>query len=152
MVRQLRDMADANAVTVRVRGDIPAVEVNAAAVELCLTNLISNAIKYADPASASRWVEVRARLATDAVSPGQEVVVEIVDNGAGVPAGERAQLFERYFRAEDARGGDIDGTGLGLSIVRETAAELGGRAWAEFLDGESIFGFTLPRRRSDDAG
>ena len=150
VVRQLRDMAEANGVTVRVSADIPPVEVNAAAVELCLTNLISNAIKYADPASSNRWVEVRARLSADAGAAGQEVVVEVVDNGAGVPVAERHRLFERYFRAEDARGGDIDGTGLGLSIVRETTAALGGRAWAEFLDGESIFGFTLPRRRRDD--
>ena len=152
VVRQLRDMAKANGVTVRVAADIPPVEVNAAAVELCLTNLISNAIKYAAPARSESWVEVRARLSEGSGPNEQEVVVEVVDNGTGVPVAERHQLFERYFRAENARRGAADGTGLGLSIVRETTAALGGRAWAEFADGESMFAFTLPRRRHDDAG
>lgn len=46
--RQLRDMAANSGVDIRVAPSLPAVEVNAAAVELCLSNLLSNGIKYAD--------------------------------------------------------------------------------------------------------
>jgi signal transduction histidine kinase len=68
----------------------------------------------------------------------------------GVPEEKRSRLFERFFRAhEDALDG-IDGTGLGLSIVRETAASMGGRAWAEFLDGGTAFYFSIPTRRKED--
>ncbi len=161
-VRQLRDMALASGVEVRVSPDIPVVEVNAAAVELCLTNLVSNAIKYADPAAAPRWVEVRARAivresaefgsAGDA-DPGEavlEVCVEVADNGVGVPEGERGRLFERHFRAGNAEASGAPGTGLGLSIVQETVASLGGRAWAEFPEVGSAFAFSLPCRRSAD--
>lgn len=158
-VRQLRDVARASAVEVRVSPDIPAVEVNAAAVELCLTNLVSNAIKYADRAAATRWVEVRARtVARETGEPGSadtaevvpEVCVEVVDNGAGVPEAERGRLFERYFRTGNAEASGAPGTGLGLSIVQETVAALGGRAWAEFPEVGSIFAFSLPCRRSQD--
>jgi signal transduction histidine kinase len=44
----------------------------------------------------------------------------------------------------------IEGTGLGLSIVREAVEALGGRAWAEFADGRSVFAFSLPVRRATD--
>jgi signal transduction histidine kinase len=57
-VRQLREAAAARQVTVTVAPDLPAVEVPAAAVELCLTNYLSNAIKYHDPAKPTRWVVV----------------------------------------------------------------------------------------------
>ena len=53
----------------------------------------------------------------------------------------REHLFERFFRVHDETEGDIEGTGLGLSIVADTVASLGGRAWAEFPEGESIFAF-----------
>lgn len=152
--RQLRDMAHANSVEVRVSPDMPEVEVNAAAVELCLTNLISNAIKYADPNAATRWVEVRARpVVLEASADGDaahEVFVEVVDNGTGVPEEGRQRLFERFFRAANAEASGAPGTGLGLSIVAETAAALGGRAWAEFPEVGSIFAFSLPCRRSRD--
>jgi signal transduction histidine kinase len=157
--RQLRDMARANRVEVRISPDIPAVEVNAAAVELCLTNLVANAIKYADQSGPARWVEVRAQAvarttartcSADAGEVAPEVLIEVADNGMGVPETERERLFERYFRAGNAEASGAPGTGLGLSIVQETVAALGGRAWAEFPEAGSIFAFSLPCRRSWD--
>ncbi|MEO5567646.1 MAG: histidine kinase dimerization/phospho-acceptor domain-containing protein, partial [Gemmatimonadaceae bacterium] len=56
--RQLRDMSEARGVSVHVAEDLPAVEVNAPAVELCLANYISNAIKYSDPKKPNRFVRV----------------------------------------------------------------------------------------------
>jgi signal transduction histidine kinase len=77
-------------------------------------------------------------------------VVEVADNGLGVPPAQRARLFERYFRA-GASVTDVEGTGLGLSIVRETVQSFGGRAWAEFPEaGGSLFAFSLPSRRSEE--
>ena len=146
--RQLRTMADARGVDVRVAADLPEVEVDAAAVELCLTNYISNAIKYSDPAQAERWVEVAADLA--AYERG-ELVVRVRDNGLGVPEESREQLFQQFFRAHQKTVTGVEGTGLGLSIVRDTVEELGGRAWAEWPDGTgSAFFFSLPCRRMEE--
>lgn len=147
VARQLREAARARGVEIRVSPDLPKVEVSAAAVELCLSNLMSNAIKYADPGKPGRWVEVTAsQTLADASHPG-ETIVKVRDNGLGVPEDKRARLFERFFRAHEDGVATVEGTGLGLSIVRDTAAALGGRAWAEFTDEGSVFAFSMPARR-----
>ena len=157
VARSLRDAAEARGVTVRL-GNLPAVEVHAAAVELCLSNYVSNAIKYADPSKAERWVEIsgRVRFSGHDVEgvDATEVVVEVSDNGLGVPEAVQSRLFQRFVRAHDQRSSAVDGTGLGLSIVRETVHSLGGKAWAEFPPGGgSVFAFSLPfRRQRDSAG
>ena len=148
--RQVRAAGRARNVAIRIDPLLPAVEVSAAAVELCLTNLLANAIKYSDPRATDRWVEVRGRLVTVDGEP-LEVIVEVVDNGIGVPAAARARLFQRFFRAHEHAMPDIEGTGLGLSIIRDTVGGLGGRAWAEFPDTGSLFAFSLPCRRASDA-
>ena len=148
--RQVRAAARARAVAIRIDPELPAVEVSAAAVELCLTNLLANAIKYSDPGAADRWVEVRGRLVVTDDVP-EEVIVHVVDNGIGVPSEARARLFQRFFRAHEDTRSEIEGTGLGLSIIRDTVAGLGGRAWAEFPEKGSVFAFSLPCRREADA-
>jgi signal transduction histidine kinase len=147
--RQVRAAARARSVSIRIDPLLPRVEVSAAAVELCLTNLLANAIKYSDPEANDRWVEVRGRFVANSRETG-EVIVEVVDNGLGVPEGARARLFQRFFRAHEHAMPDIEGTGLGLSIIRDTVGGLGGRAWAEFPESGSLFAFSLPCRRERD--
>ena len=146
--RQLREMAHSAGVRVQV-DELPEVEVNASAVELCLTNYVSNAIKYADPAREDRWVRVWSR--TEGRGTGTcELVIAVEDNGLGVPEEAREKLFSRFFRAHHTVTG-VEGTGLGLSIVRDTVEALGGRAWAEFDRTEgSRFLLSLPCRRGED--
>jgi signal transduction histidine kinase len=150
-VRQLRHFAEARGVQVRIAEDIPSAEVPASAVELALTNYLSNAIKYHDPARQERWVEVRASTGANPATGARELVVAVADNGIGVPEDARAQLFSRFFRAHrDAS--EVEGTGLGLSLVRDTIESMGGRVWAELeREGETVFLFSLPARRADDA-
>jgi signal transduction histidine kinase len=151
VVRQLRDAAKLSGVTVTIDDHLPAVEVDAAAVELCLANYVSNAIKYADPAKRNRQVEVSGELVVSTPSREGELVVRVRDNGIGVPEDARGRLFEQFFRAH---GGTVaaEGTGLGLNLVQETVASLGGRSWAEFPEeGGSVFAFSLPSRREEDA-
>ena len=148
--RQLRESARAHGVEIKLSTDLPAINVSAAAFELCLSNLLANAIKYSDPAKEKRWVEVRASVTTPGDGAPSETVVEVRDNGLGVPEEKRQHLFERYFRAHEDINREIDGTGLGLSIVRDTVTSLGGRAWAEFLEGGTAFFFTMPSRRAED--
>lgn len=142
--RQLRELARAREVELRVADDLPDVEVNAAAVELCLSNYLSNAIKYSDASAASRWAEVSAGIEAETASEKERLVVRVRDNGIGVPEESRDQLFERFFRAHTDVVA-VEGTGLGLSLVQETVASLGGDAWAEFAEGSgAVFAFSLP--------
>ena len=149
--RQLREQARARGVQVRIDDDLPPFEVNAAAVELCLTNYISNAIKYSDPAAGERVVRVSASVQARQGALGAELVVAVRDNGIGVPPAERPQLFDRFFRTQAATVTGVEGTGLGLSIVRDTVEEFGGRAWAEWDEPTgSAFFFALPCRRMEE--
>jgi signal transduction histidine kinase len=95
---------------------IPLVQANASALREVLSNLIDNAVKYT-PAGG----EVHIRLAAEA---GQ-VAVWVTDNGAGIPDGDLAQLFQRHFRGVQAATA-IPGTGLGLSIARELMQQMQG--------------------------
>jgi two-component system sensor histidine kinase VicK len=130
---------------------MPPVEVDAAAVELCLVNYLSNAIKYSDPKKKRRFVRIEGSLDYTSNNGGQ-LVVMVSDNGVGVPHQMRRNLFTRFYRAHAKTITGTEGSGLGLSIVRETAESLGGRAWAEFPEtGETVFAFSLPSRRVEDA-
>ncbi|MGQ0815096.1 MAG: ATP-binding protein [Gemmatimonadota bacterium] len=144
-VRQLRHFAAAKAVGVRIADPLPRVEVPASIVELCTSNYLSNAIKYHDRARSDRFVTIEARVD----SASQELIVEVTDNGIGIPAAARGDLFGEYYRADAPA--ETTGTGLGLSLVKETIAVVGGRAWAEFRDdGLTRFLYSFPLRRRSD--
>jgi signal transduction histidine kinase len=131
-------------------GDLPPIEVNAAAVELSLSNLLSNAIKYADRSKSDRWVAVDATV-DEEVRGENRLTIKVRDNGIGVPKEGRTHLYERFYRAHATSKPDIEGTGLGLSLVRDTIEALGGETWAEFApEGGSVFAFSLPCRRGED--
>ncbi len=150
-VRQLRDQARSRGVQVCIDDDLPRFEVNAAVVELCLANYISNAIKYSDPANPEPRVRVSAEVRPREGALGADLVVAVRDNGIGVPPGEREQIFDRFFRTRAATTTGVEGTGLGLSIVRDTVEEFGGRAWAEWEEASgSTFCFSLPCRRMEE--
>ena len=151
--RQHRELARSRGVRVHLAEDLPTIEVSAAAVELCLSNYISNAIKYSDPAKEDRWILVEGEVRTrDEPESVPELVVRVRDNGLGIPKDAEKRLFQRFYRAHEQTAASIEGTGLGLSIVRDTVESLGGRAWAERNeDGGSTFLFSLPGRRAADA-
>ena len=149
-VRELRDSAQSKGVDVRIT-DLPPVEVDAAAVELCLTNFVSNAIKYSDESKTDRWVEISGGLFYSDDFSG-ELIVRVQDNGIGIPVEARDRLFQQFYRAHAEAVVTEEGTGLGLSIARDTAESLGGRAWAEFPEeGGTVFAFAFPSRRVEDS-
>ncbi len=156
VARQLRDAAEAAAVHVEIADDLPPIEVDAGAVELCLMNYVSNSIKYSDVNAKHRWVRVEGefKFGDASVTGGLsgELTVRVRDNGIGVPPAARAALFAQFYRAHAETVTGIEGSGLGLSIVRETVESVGGNAWAEFPEeGGAVFAFSLPSRREEDA-
>lgn len=105
-------------------------------LDQAMTNLISNAIKYSPEGSP---VSIRAR------SAGSEVVLEVIDQGVGIPTPEIDQIGDRFFRASTA--GDVKGTGLGIAITRELIELHGGSLEIESAEGSgSTFRLRLPAR------
>jgi signal transduction histidine kinase len=132
----LRDLAEAERVELRC-GDLPPVVVDAPRVQVVLVNLLTNAVKYADPRKSDRWVSVTA-----ARSGEREWQVEVADNGVGIPADHHERIFSDGARGDAADG--VDGEGLGLALAQRAVTSLGGRIWVESEPGEgSRFTFTL---------
>jgi signal transduction histidine kinase len=101
-----------------------------------VNNLVGNAVKYTP---ADGRVEIRA------YRQNGTGVIEVEDNGIGIPEDEQARLFERFFRATPARLGEIPGTGLGLSIAKSIAELHGGTlAFASEEGRGSTFRLELP--------
>ncbi|HEX6164429.1 MAG TPA: HAMP domain-containing sensor histidine kinase [Vicinamibacterales bacterium] len=137
--RQLREMAQAGGVTVNVADDMPIVHVDVGRLELTLVNLLSNAIKYSDPNKPVRVVEVSGRMVTD-----EQCVIEVRDNGLGIPTDRIPDIFRRFTRAHD-RSGHVPGVGLGLSIVADCVEEMSGRVDVESVVGQgSVFRVRIP--------
>jgi two-component system phosphate regulon sensor histidine kinase PhoR len=82
-----------------------------------LRNLVDNAIKYNHEGG---WVELRA------FDDGGIPVVEVADNGEGIPAGELQAVLQRFYRVDRARTPGDGGLGLGLAIVKHMVQALGG--------------------------
>jgi signal transduction histidine kinase len=139
--RQLREMADARAVDMRVAEGLPRLTVDVGRLELTFVNLLSNAIKYSDPAKPSRYVEV-----TGSNGDGHCRLV-VRDNGIGIPKDALSSIFQRFTRAHEGREavGHVGGIGLGLSIVDDCVRELGGTIEVESAEGVgTAFAITLP--------
>ena len=110
-----------------------------------LANLMRNALVHT-PAGTPIEVSVDSVADADA----REARLEVRDHGPGLPAGDPAELFERFWRADPARGRGRAGAGLGLSIVAAIVAAHGGRAEAaDALDGGARFTVTLPLRAAE---
>ena len=99
-----------------------------------LDNLLSNALKYSDPADP-----IEVLLTVDQ----NEAQVRISDHGVGVPEGERDLLFTPFYRT--SRTLNVPGTGLGLHISKRLTECHGGRLWLEASSSAgSVFAFALP--------
>jgi signal transduction histidine kinase len=85
-------------------------------VHQVVANLLSNATRYSP---AGGQVEVRATAAHRGTrNPTGEVVIEVADQGTGIPDGELQRVFERFYRTDAARASSQGGAGLGLAIAR----------------------------------
>lgn len=145
----LEDAALERDVEITMDQSLPDIEVSSA-VTLVLANLLGNAIKYSDPKANSRRVHVHAREFENDAGVS-ELIVDVQDNGVGVPLTERERIFDRFYRASTTAD-HVEGSGLGLTIVQDVVKSLGGRVWATFPEaGGSVFSFSLPLRRKAPA-
>jgi heavy metal sensor kinase len=112
------------------------VEGDRARMKQVVVNLLDNAIKYT-PKGGAVGLNVRTR--------DGKAVLEVTDNGMGIPANSLPRVFERFYRVDEARSRELGGAGLGLSIVKSICAAHHGRVEATSTPGEgSVFRVELP--------
>jgi two-component system sensor histidine kinase VicK len=107
-------------------------------LSLAVTNLLENAIRYN---VENGEVTVKA----DKMQDKPYVVVSVKDTGIGIPPEAVANLFKKFFRAENAVKTQTEGSGLGLYIAKGIIAAHGGQIWAESeLNRGTTISFALP--------
>ncbi len=113
-------------------------------LRIMLDNLVSNAVKFSAEGGV---VDIIAR------GEGQHLVLEVADNGPGIPPAERERVFDPFFRGRSVAGGPLRGSGIGLSVVRDYAQAHGGTV--EVVDDPGRTGarlrVTLPLRQGAQA-
>ncbi len=108
-----------------------------------LINLITNSIKYGVDDGT---IEVKLEK-----NDNSKVIVSIIDNGLGIPKGDLARIFERFYRVEKTRNRDEGGSGLGLSIVKHIIDAHDEKISVQSEDGVgSNFSFSLQLFISDN--
>jgi two-component system phosphate regulon sensor histidine kinase PhoR len=108
-------------------------------VRQVLTNLINNGINYRNEDRES-FVEIRFH------DVEKKILIEVVDNGAGIPSKDISRVFERFYRVDKSRSRDRGGTGLGLAIVKHIIEAHRERISVSSAEGEgSTFSFSLKK-------
>jgi two-component system sensor histidine kinase GlrK len=108
-------------------------------LRLILDNLLSNAIKFTPRGGT---IAIHARSERD------QLVIDVVDSGPGIPADERNRIFEAFYQGKLPQGGHVKGTGIGLSVVTEFVnAHGGGIEILERPEGGAHFRVRLPLRQ-----
>jgi signal transduction histidine kinase len=138
---QLQVLAVQAGVTLQVTGAQGMVHADADRVVQTLINLMNNAIKFSPPGSS---VDVSS------MAHGAFVEFRIGDHGRGIPEDKLDRIFSRFEQVDSSDARDKGGSGLGLAISRSVVDRLGGRIWAESVEGAgATFRFTLPRSARD---
>ena len=121
---------------------------DAAAIEQVIFNLLDNSLIYTPAAgSVTLKVDAAARTASqsEAAKTGSFVVFSVQDTGIGIPTGDLARVFERFYRVDKARSRAQGGTGLGLAIVKHIVENHDGYLELESEVGQgTVFRVFLP--------
>lgn len=105
-------------------------------ISIVLNNLIDNAIKYHRHSQPGKFIALKAIDDTNAI------IIQIIDNGQGIPLQAQDKIFDMFYRASDTS----KGSGLGLYIVKEMIERIGGEIYLQSEPGEgTTFSIKLPK-------
>lgn len=100
--------------------ELPLVDADPKLLRMVLQNLLTNAIKYT-PDDGVITVGIEKRMT--------DILITIADTGMGIPSQQQSKIFQKFFRADNARAKEPDGNGLGLYIIKSIVENGGGKIW-----------------------
>ena len=106
----------------KVDAKLAPVVIDRAWMRLILQDLLSNAIKYSHP---KQQVEISIQ------QQPEHILIQVTDNGFGIPAAQQGKIFTKFFRADNAQKQGSDGSGLGMYITKAMVERAGGTIWFE---------------------
>ena len=126
-------------VQTNIQPDLPPVLIDRDAMAQAISNLVDNALKYSGDVK---------KLSIKTETLGSNLSIEIADRGIGIPRGEQAKVFEKFYRVGNGLVHDVKGSGLGLSLVKHIIESHKGTISVESDDGKgSHFTILLPIAR-----
>lgn len=143
ILSRLSNVAQERKIKLIVTGKDIFIKSNPSMFNQILYNLADNALKYTN---AEGTVEIKTTQKDDIA------IIEVIDNGIGIPPEYKDRIFERFFRVDKSRSKEVGGTGLGLAIVKHSCLINGGNIEVDSTLGKgSIFRVTFPLVKPEEA-
>lgn len=143
-VKQLQNSAKAKGLYLKIerKGRVPHIWADETKIRQVVMNFMDNAIYYTNNGG------VTVVLSHDKGN----FIYEVHDTGIGVPKAQQEHMFEKFFRADNARTARPDGTGLGIYLAKRVIVDHGGEVIFSTVEGKgSIFGFKFPLKQKVEA-
>ncbi len=121
---------------ITIHQSLPLIPLDQKLIRQVFINLLTNAIKYSPPGEDITIIISKEN---------NEMVVQVADNGYGIPSSEHIHIFDKFYRATNAIKKETEGNGLGLYLVKSIIESSGGKIWftSEENKGSSFY-FTIP--------
>ncbi|MBP9758191.1 PAS domain S-box protein [Candidatus Dojkabacteria bacterium] len=110
--------------------NLPLITVDTKLLDICIENLLTNAIKYT-PENGNAGIEIFIGSLGDNILKSNEeyAIIKVWDSGYGIPTKDQQKIFTKLYRASNILKKDTDGNGLGLYITKKIIEETGGKIW-----------------------
>ena len=128
-----------------LEADLPQVYVDSRRLSQVIINLLSNAVKFS---SKGKTVRLTASLGAPRDTGGRPVVIQVIDQGIGIPADELQEVLKPFVQSREAQRRQTPGTGLGLPLADQIMSLHGGTlTLASVVNEGTVVTLTLPPER-----
>jgi signal transduction histidine kinase len=142
-IKQLSNAAKTKGLYLKVekKGKVPHIWADETKIRQVIMNFMDNAIYYTNTGGVTVMLK----------HDKKDFIYEVHDTGIGVPRAQLEHLFEKFFRADNARTARPDGTGLGIYLAKRVVEDHGGEIIFDSVEGKgSMFGFRFPLKKKAD--
>ncbi len=116
--------------------NLPLIKSDPKMIRIIFQNYLSNAVKYTPK---------KGKIVLKVYVKKKELIIEVSDNGYGIPENQQDEIFLKLFRADNIKDKNTEGTGLGLYIVKSIVEELKGKVWFDSKENQgSVFYASIP--------